>query len=250
MNREGTGAVYVLGRTGCGSWSADANERLSSCAVGDMQLLASAEDLAIVERLRAGNEDAFMMFVERHQAMMLRIARMYVSSQAVAEEVVQDAWLGILRGLPNFEGRSSLRTWMYRILVNIAKSRGQREGRSVPFSSLAGDDDVEPSVAGSWFQGAEDRWPGHWASLPNDWRGVPEERFLAGETLKVIGETIASLPPAQAEVLRLRDVLGWSSEEVRNALDVSETNQRVLLHRARSKVRRAVDGYLERDVRG
>ena len=213
-------------------------------------ILASAEDLEFVERLRAGDESAFMALVDRHQAPMLRLARMYVATQAVAEDVVQDAWVGILRGLERFEGRSSLRTWMYRIVVNIAKRRGQREGRSTPFSSLAGDDDAESSAAGAWFRGAEDRWPRHWSTLPNDWRALPEDRLLAGETLQLIGETIASLPPAQAEVLRLRDVLGWSSEEVRNALDLSETNQRVLLHRARSKVRRALDGYLERDVTG
>ena len=116
--------------------------------------LASAEDLALVERLKAGDETAFAMLVGQHQAQMLRVARMYVSSQAVAEDVVADAWLGILQGLDRFEGRSSLRTWMYRILTNIAKTRGQREGRSVPFSSLAGDDLDAPAVAESWFQGA------------------------------------------------------------------------------------------------
>lgn len=210
-------------------------------------LLASPEDLALVERLRAGDETAFMMLVERHQGPMIRIARMYVSTRAVAEEVVQEAWLGILQGLDRFEGRSSLRTWMYRILVNIAKTRGQREGRSVPFSALAGEDRAEPAVADSWFQEAGRESPGHWSSLPNDWRGIPEDRLVAGETLRVIGEALLALPPMQAEVIRLRDVLGWSSEEVRNALDLSETNQRVLLHRARSKVRRAVDGYLEGD---
>ena len=174
---------------------------------------------------------------------------MYVSSQAVAEEVVQDAWLGILQGLDGFEGRSSLRTWMYRILANIAKTRGVREGRSQPFSALVSDDDGG-SVPESWFRGADDRWPGGWTTFPNDWRGIPEDRLLAGETLHVVGEAIDSLPPLQAEVIRLRDVLGWTSEEVRNVLDLSETNQRVLLHRARSRVRRAVDEYLEKGQQG
>ena len=195
--------------------------------------------------LRSG-DDAFMMLVEQHQA-MLRIARMYVSSQAVAEEVVQDAWLGILQGLAKFEGRSSLRTWMYRILANIAKTRGQREGRSQPFSSLV-DPDAGPSVPESWFRGADDRSPGGWSSLPSDWHGLPEERLLAGETIRVVSEAIEGLPPVQAEVIRLRDVLGWTSEDVRNVLDLSETNQRVLLHRARSRVRRAVDEYLEKGL--
>ena len=211
----------------------------------DAELLASSEDLQFVERLRAGDEDAFMMLVDKHQAMMLRIARMYVSSQAVAEEVVQDAWIGILQGLPKFEERSSLRTWMYRILANIAKTRGQREGRSQPFSSLV-DLDHGPSVPESWFRGHDDRWPDHWSTFPNDWSGMPEERLLAAETLRVVGDAIDGLPPMQAEVIRLRDVLGWTSADVRNVLDLSETNQRVLLHRARSRVRRAVDAYLEK----
>ena len=207
------------------------------------ELLASPEDLRLAERLRAGDEDAFMMLVQQHQAMMLRIARMYVSSQAVAEEVVQDAWLGILQGLDKFEGRSSLRTWMYRILANIAKTRGQREGRSQPFSSLI-DPDAGPTVPESWFRRSGDQWPGGWSTFPNDWRGLPEDRLLASETIRVVSEAIDQLPPVQAEVIRLRDVLGWTSEDVRNVLDLSETNQRVLLHRARSRVRRAVDEYL------
>ena len=191
-----------------------------------------------------------MMLVEEHQAAMLRIARMYVSSHAVAEEVVQEAWLGIVKGLDAFEGRSSLRTWMYRIVANIAKTRGQREGRSIPFSALSGDDD-EPAVDAEWFQATTERFPGGWRTFPDDWRGIPEERLVAHETLARIGRAIDALPPLQAEVIRMRDVLGWTSEEVRNALDLSETNQRVLLHRARGRVRREVDAYLmeERDDR-
>jgi RNA polymerase sigma-70 factor (ECF subfamily) len=168
---------------------------------------------------------------------------MYVSSRAVAEEVVQEAWLGIVKGLDAFEGRSSLRTWMYRIVANIAKTRGQREGRSIPFSALSGDDD-EPAVDAEWFQATTERFPGGWRTFPDDWRGIPEERLVAHETLARIGRAIDALPPLQAEVIRMRDVLGWTSEEVRNALDLSETNQRVLLHRARGRVRREVDAYL------
>jgi RNA polymerase sigma-70 factor, ECF subfamily len=206
-------------------------------------VLASAADLALVERLRAGDEAAFMMLVEQHQAAMLRVARMYVSTRAAAEEVVQEAWLGILKGLDRFEGRSSLRTWMYRIVANLAKSRGRRDGRSIPFSSLEGDD-ASSGVDPGWFQGPSERAPGTWRTLPDDWRGIPEERLAAHETIEQIGRAIDALPPMQAEVLRLRDVLGWSSEEVRNALDLSETNQRVLLHRARGRVRRALHEYL------
>jgi RNA polymerase sigma-70 factor (ECF subfamily) len=204
----------------------------------------SSEDLGIVDRLRAGDETAFMELVQRHQAGMLRVARMYVSSQAVAEEVVQDTWIGVLQGIGRFEGRSSLRTWIYRILTNVAKTRGVREGRSIPFSALMGDDLDAPSVEPAWFRGVDDPSPGSWSTLPADWRGIPEERLLGNEILAVVRAAIDALPPMQAEVIRMRDIDGWSSEEVRNALDLTETNQRVLLHRARSRVRRAIDEHL------
>ena len=207
-------------------------------------VVASKEDLAIVERLRAGDELAFMMLVEQHTAAMLRIARMYVSSRAVAEDVVAEAWLGVVKGIERFEGRSSLRTWIYRIVANIAKTRGAAEGRSVPFSSLAGDDETDRGVEPSWFYDANGRNPGGWTTFPEDWRGIPEARLVGNETLRHIGRAIEHLPPLQAEVIRLRDVLGWSSDEVRDALDLSEVNQRVLLHRARTRVRRELDEYL------
>lgn len=208
------------------------------------------DERELVERLRAGDESAFMDLVEALQPAMLRVARMYVSSEAVAEEVVQEAWLGVLKGIHRFEGRSSLRTWIFRILTNIAKTRGQRESRSVPFAALVGDDLDQPSWEPSAFLGPDASWAGHWSSLPNDWSGIPEERLLSAETRAIIRTTSDALPPMQAEVLRLRDVLGWSSEEVRNALDLTETNQRVLLHRARAKVRRALDRYLHADGNG
>lgn len=204
---------------------------------------ASATDPELLAQLRAGDEDAFMTLVRSLTSSMRRVARMYVSTEAVADEVVQDAWLGVLRGLDAFEGRSSLRTWIFRILVNIAKTRGQREGRSVPFATLAGDDLDEPTIDPGAFRGAEDPAAGGWSTLPFDWRGMPEQRAEGAETLRVIGRAIAALPPMQAEVIRLRDVQGWSSEEVRNALDLSETNQRVLLHRARARVRRALEEH-------
>jgi RNA polymerase sigma-70 factor (ECF subfamily) len=205
----------------------------------------SSDDLDLIERLRARDEDAFMSLVDRLQPMMLRVARMYVSSQAVAEEVVQEAWLGVLQGIDRFEGRSSLRTWILRIVSNIAKTKGQREGRSVPFASLAGDDLDRPSFDPDRFRGPGEEWAGHWSSMPTEWRGLPHERALASETLAVVRAAIDALPPMQAEVIRLRDVLGWTSEEVRNALDLTETNQRVLLHRARAKVRRALEREME-----
>ena len=180
-----------------------------------------------------------MELVDRLAPSMRRVARMFVSSDAVADEVVQEAWVGVLQGLGGYEGRASLRTWIFRILVNIAKTRGQREARSVPFATLAGDDLDEPT----WDPGAFNA-NGNWSTLPFDWRGMPDERVAGHETLAVIGRAIEALPPMQAEVIRLRDVLGWSSDEVRNALDLTDTNQRVLLHRARTKVRAAVEAHL------
>ena len=207
---------------------------------------ASQQDLALVAALRGGDETAFMMLVERYQPAMLRIARMYVSTNAVAEDVVQDAWVGVLKGLDGFEGRSSLRTWIFRILVNTAKTRGQREARSLPFSSVwAADPDGESSVDSDRFLPLGHPFsPGAWAEPPVEWESTPEERLLSKEALTVVSRAIEALPPNQSEVIRLRDVLGWPSSEVRNALDISETNQRVLLHRARTKVRRALESYL------
>jgi RNA polymerase sigma-70 factor, ECF subfamily len=208
----------------------------------------SPDDLALVERLRSGDEAAFMTLVTQLQPAMLRVARMYVSTTAVAEEVVQETWLGVLRGLHSFERRSSLRTWIFRILTNIAKTRGQREGRSLPFASLAGDDVDAPAVDPSRFDSPEGSSRGGWSTLPDDWTGIPEDRLLGHETLDVISSALAPLPPMQAEVIRLRDILGWTSEEVRNALDLTETNQRVLLHRARAKVRGALERYLSSEA--
>jgi len=204
--------------------------------------VASSQDVQTIELLLEGDEMTFMALVEQNQPSMLRIAQMYVSSRAVAEEVVQEAWIGILRGLPAFEGRSSLRTWMYKIVANLAKTRGVRESRSLPFSALAGDNDdpVDPS----WFQGPEDPFPGGWRAFPNDWRGIPEDRLLARETLAHVSQALDAMPPMQAEVVRLRDVLGWSSDEVCNTLDLTETNQRVLLHRGRTRIRRVLGTYL------
>src|SRR5436305_4264878 len=170
---------------------------------------------------------------------MRRVARMFVSSDAVADEVVQEAWVGVLKGLPGYEGRASLRTWIFRILVNIAKGRGQREARSVPFATLAGDDHDAPA-----FDAAAFDLSGGWSTLPFDWRGMPDERVTGRETLAVIGRAIEALPPMQAEVIRLRDVLGWSSDEVRTARVLTETIQRGWWHRAAARVPAAVREHL------
>ena len=199
------------------------------------------DERELVEALRRGDEEAFMWLVDMYGPALLRVARMYVPTQAVAEEVVQETWIGVLKGIDGFEGRSSLRTWIFRILVNIAKTRGARERRSVPFSSAAPAD--EPSVDPDRFLPAGDERARAWALGPVPWE-TPEENLLSGETREVILDAIAKLPDSQRAVITLRDVDGWSSEEVRNALDLSETNQRVLLHRARSKVRGAIEQYL------
>jgi RNA polymerase sigma-70 factor, ECF subfamily len=203
------------------------------------------DEARTIRALRDGDETEFMALVERYGPAMLRVAQMYVPSRAIAEEVVQDAWIGVLRGLDRFEGRSSLRTWIFRILVNTAKTRGLRERRSTPFSSIWDPGAEEPSVdPDRFFPDDDPHAPRNWSTLPATWSGIPEERLTDRETLAVIGRAIEALPPAQREVIRLRDVLGWSSAEVRNALELSETNQRVLLHRARAKVRRALERYL------
>jgi len=209
--------------------------------------VATAEDLDLLRRLRAGEEAAFASLVDRHAASMLRLAMNYVSSRAVAEEVVQETWLAVLEGLGKFEGRSSLKTWIFRILMNRAMSRGQREHRSVPFSSLfdPSSEEAEPAVDPDRFRAAGDRSAGHWASPPYRWEGVPEDRLESKETLAQIQMAIDALRPAQREVITLRDVAGWPSAEVCNVLGISETNQRVLLHRARTKVRRALETYLD-----
>jgi RNA polymerase sigma-70 factor (ECF subfamily) len=207
------------------------------------ELRATPEDLTLIQRIRAGDEATFVELVERLRPAMLRVARMYVATDAVAEEVVQETWIGVLQGIDRFEGRSSLRTWIFRILANVAKTRGVRESRSVPFTSLGSDQD-DPAVPADRFQGPFAQFPGSWSTLPDDWRGVPDERLLAAETLAVIRRAIDALPANQAAVIRMRDVLGMTSDEVRNALELSETNQRVLLHRARARVRRAVEEYV------
>ncbi len=201
------------------------------------------DDARLVAALRAGDEDAYRQIVSEWHSMMVRVAQIFVPSRAVAEEVVQETWLRVLGALDRFEGRSSLKTWVFRILVNTAKTRAQREGRVIPFSALNDPGRVpEAAVDADRFLGPDDeRYPGHWSSPP---RHLPEERLLAAETREQIAAAIDELPAAQRAVISLRDIAGWNAEEVRNALDLTEVNQRVLLHRARAKVRRALEEYL------
>jgi RNA polymerase sigma-70 factor, ECF subfamily len=203
-----------------------------------------SDEAELVARLRAGDEQAFETLVKRHYGTMIAVARTHVSSRAVAEEVVQEAWLGVLNGLDRFEGRSSLSTWILRILVNIAKTRGVREARSVPYSSLAPDGD-EPAVEPDRFRGSGDAFPGHWRAYPGDWSRLPEHVLHERETLSVVLSAIAELPTAQRAVITMRDVQGCGPHEVCALLDVSDGNQRVLLHRARARVRAALERHLD-----
>jgi RNA polymerase sigma-70 factor (ECF subfamily) len=215
---------------------------------GTVAAMTEAAERELLARLRAGDEAAFMALVEEYGPLMLRIALMHVSSRAVAEEVVQEAWLGVLNGLDRFEGRSSLKTWVLRILANRARTRGEREHRSVPFSSLAAadDGDGEPAVDPDRFFGADHpQYSGGWSSPPHSWSAIPEERLLARETLDQVRAAIARLPVRQQEVILLRDVEGWDAGEVAGALDLSPGNERVLLHRARLKVRAELERYLD-----
>ena len=203
---------------------------------------ASSEEAELLARLRAGDERAFEALVARHYRTMLAVAQTYVKTRAVAEEVVQDAWLGVLQSLGRFEGRSSVRTWLLAILVNKAKTRAVRESRTVPFASLAGAEG-EPAVEPERFRGPNDAFPGHWRAYPANWGVSPDAAAEDRETLRVAMRAIAELPPAQQTVIRMRDVEGYSAEEVCAALDVSANNQRVLLHRARSGVRAALERH-------
>ncbi len=207
----------------------------------------SEQEGELLRALRQGDQAAFATLIDTYHSGLIRMAMLYVPSRAVAEEVVQETWLAVLQGLDRFEERSSLKTWIFRILINRAMTRGQRERRSVPFSSLfdASTDPSEPAVDPDRFRGPDDRWPGHWSQPPRRWEGSPEDRLLSRETLERVGAAIETLTSAQREVITLRDVQGWSSRDVCNVLGITETNQRVLLHRARSKVRRALETYFD-----
>jgi RNA polymerase sigma-70 factor (ECF subfamily) len=189
-----------------------------------------AADHELVERLRAGDEQAFVALVDRYHTSMLRLATAYVPNRAVAEEVVQDTWLGVMRGIDRFEGRASLKTWLYRILVNRARTTGERERRSFPL----GDD--EPAVDPRRFNAN-----GQWSDPPAPWTDAVDDRLSASVTVERIRHEIEALPPGQRQVVMLRDVDGLSSEETCEVLGISEGNQRVLLHRGRSRLRRLLE---------
>jgi RNA polymerase sigma-70 factor (ECF subfamily) len=208
-------------------------------------------DAKLLDGLRRGDEDAFRALVTEHGPFLMRLVMMHVPSRSIAEEVVGDTWLAVLNGLDRFEGRSSLRTWIASIALNKARTRGKREGRIVPFALLRRryEEGGGPSVDADRFQGRRGERPGWWANPPVAWQD-PEQQLEAAETRDVMLRAIRDLPPRQREVIALRDISGWDAEEVRNALDLSETNQRVLLHRARSKVRAALEEHLKPEAEG
>jgi RNA polymerase sigma-70 factor, ECF subfamily len=198
-------------------------------------------DGELVARLRASDDDAFALVLDAWSGGMTRVARSIVSTHASADEVVQDAWLAVIQGIEGFEGRSSVKTWVYRILVNTAKRRALREGRQVSWSPVAGEDD-SPTVEPARFGGPGDRFPGHWLAFPAPWPS-PEQDMLAGEVQAQVEAALAELPARQRVVITLRDVEGYGSDEVSSILEISAANQRVLLHRARAFVRGKLEEY-------
>ncbi len=206
-------------------------------------------DDSLVAALRQGDERAFEWLLGTYDSTLRRIARCYVPTDALADDVVQDTWMGLIRGIDGFEQRSSLKTWLYRILLNIARTKGVREKRTIPFSSAANAlvDGDRPTFDPERFRtpAPTEQYPGGWVSFPMAWETQPECVLEARETVGVVSVAIEQLPAAQREVLTLRDIDGWTSSEVCNALGLTETNQRVLLHRAHARVRRALELYFE-----
>ncbi len=199
-------------------------------------------DAALLERLRYGDTAAFAELIDCHHGALIRVAMAFVADRSAAEEVVQDTWIAVITGIGSFEGRSSVKTWLFRILTNRAKTRGVRDARCVSFSALV-EDGEEPALVAERF---DDR--GKWASPPRPFgEDTPEKLVLQHEALRYVQTAVASLPPAQRAVLTLRDIEGLDSDEVCDILDISETNQRVLLHRARAKVRCALEQGLGSD---
>jgi RNA polymerase sigma-70 factor, ECF subfamily len=203
------------------------------------------DERLLIQRLRAREESAFVELVERYYGYLLPLADFYVSNRSVAEEVVQEAWLAVLKGIDRFEERSTFKTWISRIVMNLARTRGVRESRMVPFSDFAADEagHAESAVDPERFRDATDEYPDHWSVGPRPWNINPEAELLTSETMGVLDGAVKLLPEAQRLVITMRDVNEWTPDEVCNALGISETNQRVLLHRARSKVRGILENH-------
>ena len=204
------------------------------------------DELTLVNLLRQRDESAFTQLVEKHHSSLVRLARLFVQDDTVAEELSQETWLAVLQGVDGFEGRSSLKTWIFTILTNKAKTRSRRENRSLVFSDFQDADLDSPTVPPERFKDASaGESAGHWAIGPATWESIPEEILLSGETMALIRRSIDGLPENLRAVIVLRDVEEFSTQEICNILGISETNQRVLLHRARARVRAALEEYLQ-----
>lgn len=204
------------------------------------------DETQLLTRLREGDEDAFCALVRRHTPSMTRVATAFVSSRSVADEVVQETWLNVVRSLEAFEARCSLRTWIYAILGNCARRRAGQEQRLVPLSEIAAAEAAGDELGVSrdrFFESG--RWAGMWSTGVSGWDDLPEERLLSGELRTTLLETIDALPRTQRAVITLRDIEGWSPEEVCDYLGLADGNQRILLHRARAAARLAIERYLE-----
>lgn len=202
--------------------------------------MTSQDELDLLAALKNGDEQAFEALITAHHAALLKTARLYVHDWHTAEEVVQDTWVGVLKGLERFEGRSSLKTWIFSILVNRASTRAQREGRYLPIML---DDDEEPTVAAERFHPSGHSRAGHWSVFPDGWENIPEERLLSAEVRGLIDQAIQALPANQQLVVRLRDIEQLPAKNVSQMLEITEVNQRVLLHRARARIRQVLEAY-------
>lgn len=205
------------------------------------------EDSHLVEGLRQGDEAAFATLIQRYHRSIVRLVTSYVRNDSAGEDVAQETWMGVLAGLAGYEGRCSFRSWVFRIAVNIAKKRAVRDARGVPFSALDGLEGHEIAVDSDRFWEPDERWAGHWSSPPTPWRDA-EHKLLAEETLRVVAAAIDELPAAQRQVITLRDMQGLTAEETSEILELNEGNQRVLLHRARSKVRTVLEMHFGRSI--
>jgi RNA polymerase sigma-70 factor (ECF subfamily) len=205
---------------------------------------AKLDELTLLSLLRQRDETAFTQLVEQYHSSLIRLATIYVQDTTAAEEVAQETWIAVLHGLDRFEGRSSLKTWIFTILTNKAKTRGGRENRTISYTDL----EDKPTVSPDRFNDpSAEKWPDHWrrGSAPASWDEIPEDLLLSQETLNILQEAINQLPETQRLVMTLHDMKELSAQEICNILGLSETNQRVLLHRARAKVRQALEDYLQ-----
>jgi RNA polymerase sigma-70 factor, ECF subfamily len=201
-------------------------------------------ELGLVDLLCSGDEAAFASLIDEHHRSMVRVARLYVRDPAAAEDVVQETWLAVVKGIDRFDGRSTLKTWLYRILTNRAKTAAERQSRTTPVGVPV--DDGAAAVPASRFRSSSSDWGGHWSAPPSPWPAELDDSLVAAELLRVVLAAIDCLPSSQRSVITLRDVECWSAAEVCDLLDLTDSNQRVLLHRARSAVRGSIESYHDR----